>query len=669
MNDTSLNSAKLLDSEVVEERLQGVRLLADMAPVRMESFCRAFGDDDWRVRKEAVRIFLAVPNVQSFSKQVIGLLHDSENAGLRNSSIEILVGLGTLAVADLTAEIGSPDPEVRKFVIDILGEIGVSGCEEGVLNALSDEDINVRYAAVETLGKMKVDKAVDPLLDLMDDADTGLRFTILEALASIGKNVSVERLSRYLDDRVLRKALIDCLGKIGSADVLPCLVEGLTDPMRKVRASSLGSLGRIVLDRPQDVRAVLQQAPENIEAHLIAMLNDPDVATQKNALRLAATVGGEAVAKALLPLLENELLRSDVVEAFRSQDEQFFAQLLPQDVETDPMVRLFLIYLAGELQSRKGIRLAVESLESSDPQLRYTATIALGRIGHAQAIVPLAARLKDENGDISDSAATALELLAPEYGDDIAQAVAPLLNSQDSVLRMRAVRVLGSLTGAKVEPALLMAIKDPDAEVRSEAIKALRGSGAEGYVEGLMLALNDEVDGVRRLAADALGTCDGDQPLQALALALEDHDPWVRAAAVRSLRRFEADMVSALLEQAARDSIGLVVIAALETMRERSFAAARPVLEDALKHSDEEVVKAAIDLLARENNCDYLLPFSSDLLHHPQRDVRIHAIQTLDRICGPACKQQLEQRLSVEDDQMVHQMIEETLHRLQRFGG
>lgn len=668
MDDNSPDSARLLNSSVVEERLEGVRLLSGLSPVRMELFCCAFGDQDWRVRKEAVRIFLSLPGIQQFTPEIAELLHDPENAGLRNSSIEILVRLGPLAVSDLTAKITCPDPEVRKFVIDILGEIGVAGCEEGILNALSDEDTNVRYAAVETLGKLAVAEAVAPLLDLMDDADTGLRFTILEALALIGKGVSIDRLSCFLDDRVLRKALLDCFGRIGGADVLPYLVEGLADPLRKVRETSLSSLGKLVLSLPDEVKAALRGAPEDLSDRLIELLNGSAVDTQRAAIRLSSMVGGRKAAQSLLPLLEDDQLREDVVNAFRSQEDQFFAQLLTEELESEPMTRLCLVYLAGELCSAASLQLTIDSLGSPDPQLRYTAVLTLGKIGDEKSIGPLVGRLKDENPEICDAVASSLEMFGAEHSETIVSAINPLLDAPDAALRMRAVRILGSVEGSSVESALLMALKDPESEVRCESIKALRGCSTNTYTEGLKLALNDEVSDVRRLAAEALGACAEGHALPALSLAVDDQNPWVRAAAVRSLRGFATEQANQLLSLAVEDSVGLVVIAALETLAQRDAVTARPYVEKALAHPDGEVVRAAIDLLAREGRGDSLKTHSPDLLNHSHRDVRALAAQTMVRLCGKEYQQRLEERLLIEKEPLVRQVLKEALQHLRQLG-
>ena len=668
MDDNSLESIRLLNSAVVEDRLQAVRTLSAINPIPLELYIKAFGDQDWRVRKEAVRGFLSLPDLQRFLAEIIELLHDSENAGLRNSSIEILISLGSLAVPVLTEKIACPDAEVRKFIIDILGEIGSLGCEEAVLNALSDQDTNVRYAAVETLGKLKIENAVGPLLDLMETADTGLKFTILEALSLIGRDIPIDRLSCFLDDRVLRKTILDCFGRIGGVDVLPYLVEGLTDPMRKIREASLGSLATLVVSLPNEVRMALKDASNDLEGHLVELLNCSSERDQRAAIRLASMVDGTKIAQSLLPLLENDNLRDDVVHVFRSRDKDFFAQLLSENLEPEPMTRLCLIFLAGELQSSAALQLAIDALREPDPQLRFTAILTLGKIGDEAALEMLVERLQDENRDICDAAVTALEMFGPESFERIAAAVNPLLHLPDADLRMRAVRILGSIEGPSVEKALLMALKDPDAEVRCESIRSLRGCNAEAFVEGLQLALSDEVADVRRLSAEALGRCPGSQTLSVLSLAMDDQDPWVRAAAVRSLASFPEPQADRLLAQLVGDPVGLVVIAALETLAARRFELSDSFIEQALEHQDEEVVKASIDLLARSERGLLFTSHGSLLLNHSHRDVRIHTVQTMARHCGGECLPLLEQRLRVEGDALTRQSLEESIQILRRCG-
>jgi len=83
---------------------------------------RALGDADWRVRKTAVEALVGLRG----NDVLEGLLHSlsaHDNAGERNSAIEALIHIGSDSVDALLAAVETHDVDVRKFIVDILGEI------------------------------------------------------------------------------------------------------------------------------------------------------------------------------------------------------------------------------------------------------------------------------------------------------------------------------------------------------------------------------------------------------------------------------------------------------------------------------------------------------------------------------------------------------------------
>src|ERR1039457_3047040 len=136
-----------------------------------EYLAHAMGDSSWRVRKEAVDILLKSSVDEDFLETLVGLLSSGENAGLRNSAVEALERLGEASVPILSRHISDPDPEVRKFVIDILGTIGDVVVVPLLVNALEDPDHNVCAAAAETLGKIADPRGVAPLVEVLKRND------------------------------------------------------------------------------------------------------------------------------------------------------------------------------------------------------------------------------------------------------------------------------------------------------------------------------------------------------------------------------------------------------------------------------------------------------------------------------------------------------------------
>ena len=648
-----------LSSADSEARIVVARGLADLAEPSMQLFARCLGDDDWRVRKAAVEAFFQLGQPLNFVSELIELLHHQENAGLRNSAIEILIGLGPLAVSALQQEIRCPDEEVRKFVIDILGEIGDDRCADDLIEALADKDVNVRYAAAETLGKLESTRAVPALLALMADPDPGLKFTILQSLAKIGGEIPVAALQPYLANSLLRKALFDCFARIGGAEVVPDLVRGLVDPMRNAREAALRGLGGLHATQADIIAAALAGADQaRIAEYLETILKGEDHDLKEAALTLYGYVGRHHDLRALLTCIGDERLRHAALEAFELLGEESVSRLVGQGAGLSPDERLFLVFVGGELGFSGVLPLAREAVVSIDSQFRFAGGRALGCLGEEDDLERILALLDDEVPEIKDTAAEALAVFGRRYHARVIRRLAPLLTDADPKKRMRIVRVLSLIDGDEIVDLLLKAFKDPSSNVRCEAIRALQGRHSPSIHSGLTLALTDESGEVRRLAVTALGGAPKESAFPALNLAAGDADPWVRAAVMRALATFPGGEVTELLRRGMADGVGLVAIAALETATALVPDIAGQMLEQALEHSDEEVVKSAIALLGRLRGPDWIEPCQEALLNHPHWDVRVHAARVLGESKLPQARELLESRLLIEGEGMVRQALE-----------
>ncbi len=108
---TSANSSRetlaaLLDSADEEQRLTGIRNIGSADAVQfLDLVFQGFGDSSWRVRKEAADLFLGLPVSRGLVGEIVELLHAEENAGLRNTAVDILVRLGRVAVPMLVDQI------------------------------------------------------------------------------------------------------------------------------------------------------------------------------------------------------------------------------------------------------------------------------------------------------------------------------------------------------------------------------------------------------------------------------------------------------------------------------------------------------------------------------------------------------------------------------------
>jgi HEAT repeat protein len=318
----------------------------------------------------------------------------------------------------------------------------------------------------------------------------------------------------------------------------------------------------------------------------------------------------------------------------------------------------------GEAGCTGGLTLLRDAVDSEDSRLVQMAAHALGRLGSATELVPLAACLRHSNADVRDAAAQALGILGERFPADILRALEPLLTDHDPARRAVAVMVLGRLADPGVAQRLAMALKDPAAEVRRIALKALSAAAVADHLLTIQLTLSDEDVEVRRVAAEILGTCGNPDAVHGLHLALRDEDIWVRASAVRSLGRLGGAAEAETIGQLLGDPVGLVSIAVLETLADLLGEQACSVMCTALDHPDEEVVSVALELLARHGAGPWLAANAEALVNHPAWNVRAHCVRLLAGLVGERARPVLERRLAIETDELVRQQICDILQDL-----
>jgi HEAT repeat protein len=671
MSNTSQEMDKLRQmqqSAQEEERLAALRLLdrrdlKDFLPL----IYTAFGDISWRIRKEATEMFLGLPPGDGQIVEVIRCLYSDDNAGLRNTAVEILTRLGRLAVPRLIAEAKSPDHDVRKFILDILGNIPDERSVPALRAALGDSDSNVRAAAAENLGRLGSVDAVPDLLAAMETPDLLLRFTILESLGQIDAFVPAERLLVFSDDRLLRKALVDCLGRVGDAAAVPFLVQCLSDAMRNVREAAVLALARLST-RAQTVIETVQRIriDGSLSDTLSALLECGNADVRKATIALFGHLGDRGSVRQLLTLSSDSEMRMEAVSALMAMGRSDIGALIGVWPDVSVTDRAYLAYVFGEIEAVDAAALVMQGASDEDDELRQTCVQALGRVGGKDAVTPLVAALEDDSVDVREAALQALSHLGAQFRPELTRALTPLLEHEDSQVRMYAVTVIGRLDGDDIAAHLAFAIKDESSEVRSAAIRAIEGKGGSSLLPVLMLALTDEESEVRALAARALGQSGDTQAVKPLELALQDEDMWVRAAAVRSLGCLSGPDAETVVAGALADSVGLVGIAALETLEQMVPERISDYARHALTHRDDEVVSAALGLLQWAPDRSWLKECRAQLLGHSHADVRLHFARILAEIEGPECIVELEQMIGEEVDDFVRQELQILMLHLQQ---
>jgi len=229
----------------------------------------AMGDTSWRVRKTALEAIVRYPDKKSAVNFLINALYDSENVGRRTTAIEALIQIGREHIDDIIASYQTDDKDVRKFIIDILGELKDQRAVPCLLRAINDPDENVRLAAVEALGKVNSEQAVAKLLELVEKSnDLALRFSALHILGKLNQPLPEDMIDRLAKERLFRRAVYEILGQVPSRRGVEHLLRGLTDPAKSVRQTAIRSLAKIY---ESDTNGWLR---EQIEQGLAKALNN-----------------------------------------------------------------------------------------------------------------------------------------------------------------------------------------------------------------------------------------------------------------------------------------------------------------------------------------------------------------------------------------------------------
>lgn len=178
----------------------------------------------------------------------------------------------------------------------------------------------------------------------------------------------------------------------------------------------------------------------------------------------------------------------------------------------------------------------VELLGSPDSHDRRDACVEIGVSGRAEYIPELVSALKDEDLGVKEAAINALTAIR---GSKVAEAVIPLLKSEDAALRNIGIEILGGLGADGLGPMLTL-LGDPDDDVVKFAVDIIAGiEDAAGAASALLPLLSHRNPNVRASVALCLGRTKATGAAEFIAKALSDSEEWVRFSAIEGLGLLE----------------------------------------------------------------------------------------------------------------------------------
>jgi HEAT repeat protein len=344
--------SQLLIAPDPDVRRQAAESLAEIGGTNAEiALVAALDDANKGVRDAAARSLLRIGGA-SVARALAPSIA-SRNIGTRNLASSLLMRLGKVAQAPLLPFIKDPNKDVRKFAVDILGEISSSDATPWLIEALDDPDANVVVSSLEAIGKIGDRKAVQHITEIFPRC--GYAHTqIVETLGRLGGEKAAiflnelartDNLHHFLDD-VSWYALAEALAACGA--------EASLDPLRQRLSRSSGTLRRMILHamvQIADRSDVVLNLREHVDDLRQALEEDP-VAVRLSAARALQALDGDRVTAALARALGHDddldlLLFAQI--ARRPRNFQVLASVLNDPVAGRREIVLLLGKLAREI--------------------------------------------------------------------------------------------------------------------------------------------------------------------------------------------------------------------------------------------------------------------------------------------------------------------------------
>ena len=570
-------------------RLKAVEKLSPLPPIDgIGPLGAAMADDDWRVRRAAVKA-LAARRDDALVDGVIAALRDGHrDFSLLSSVLQLLTLTGVDSTKALVRLMEDPDTDLRVQAALALGTQRQPAAVDALLRALDDPDPNVRFHAIESIGRLASPLAVDKLAAIAETRDFYLAFPALEALVRINDPVIAPRIAPLLGDPMLGAAAAEALGHVGDEDAVEPLTAALPQPGTSVTAV-VEALTRIQ-HRYQSATSGGEEIKELVRRHLsadgvgriVAALERASGESVRPLINVLGWLDHPAIPGALVRLLGADDARHDVVEAIVRFGSSAVPLLIDQLSSGEADTRRAAIVALGRIGDRRAVEPLINLLDEQDREVRVAVASALARLGDGRAFEPLVSMLGDRDVAVRQAVVGALNSIGHP---GMASRVCQLLDSPDPLLRESAVKIAGYFGYPECADALLARCSDADEAVRAAAIEHLPYFDDSRALQTFAAVLEKDTPRARAAAAQALGSVPGEGAQALLRRAAADSDMWVRYFAVSSLGRHrECSALDTLAHIAACDPAPPVRIAAIEAIGSMggngAFDILRPLIAD-----------------------------------------------------------------------------------------
>lgn len=671
-----------LVSEDAERRRQAVAALADAVPPdAADLIYGALGDRDWRVRKQAVEVAVALSERVDIVSKLIDALCDGDNVGRRNAGLEVFGRLGPGVSRPLVDSLANVPSAARKFVIDALGDAGDRRALDVLVDAAEhDPDPNVAAAALDSLARVGGPEAEAALRRRLKSSDPFQRMAALDGLARLGATVPWEEIEPLLGDRLVRRVALALLGRTGRTEAIDPLADALADASPHV--VSIAVVALVQLQGQSDALATavserMRRLPEPARRALRSLLVGGDLRSRQAAAHLLLLARDDEALEGVVTLAAEDALSPAALAVLQVWGTAAVPALLEVHRTARGPARPTALEIAADLgaepfargatpppaQLQASIRRAVRAA-TRDPDPFVVLAAARSMTWWAEAEdAPLLVRLASHGReDVARACGEALEALSESSPDAVRAALDGIVF--DGIAGAALAGVAARIGGPQTFERLQTALAADEPEARKAAVDALADVGDRRSAEHIGYALTDENVDVQTAAATALGRMRDESGrsmgADALLIALESDAPAVQAAAARALGEAGDARAVEPLRGLVRSTAPGVAVAAMQALRRLHDPTLGTLLVEALAHEDGEVAKQALKAI-HETGGEQAASRLALGLSHAAWDVRALAAHLLGELGGLEAIEALQARRDRETDATVKRAIEEAL--------
>ncbi len=636
---------------------------------------RALGDDDWRVRKQAIEVVTALPPFPELLAGLVLALEPGDNVGLRNAVVEALGAFGEPALNAIVDKLPALDADGKKLAAEALARTLLPAALPALRPLLLDRDPNVRAAAIEGIARVGA-AAADDALEILEsflarsEEEPFVRLSALDGINRLGSQLPWRTIERMLSDPVLERSALSAAGRSMHPQAWGALLAALERAQGGGVSTVLAALLEYARSFAQSELLLRAEPPsERVVERLLRLscADNEDLPSRKAALIVAGALGLERVAPLAAEALSDVRVLGEADEALGLLGARAVPALLERLTSADADTCAVCIGIVSSLADRALTPLPVASIrnwvDAGVPVVARAGLAAITLLGNETCFPTVERWLGSE--EAGSAAETALAALAQRYPD---AARARARGARAEGAEAHAAAVIHSALAAPIRDTvsedvayLSLLLSHPDKAVRRAALAGLGRAGSELGAQTAGFALTDEEPAVRYAAVLALSRLrSADGALVGMSKLLElvhsSADDELTAAALGALAESGDARVLGVLRSLLRNAPPLVAVAAIEALARSSDPRRVDALLEGFSHGELEVAKASI--LALSDSADpRVIPHLGACLDHAAWDVRRLSADMLGRMGGEAVLILLRARLSHEDNPRVLEAI------------